>query len=375
MNKTLPLRLSLLLTLLPVPVCANQFFSEAFIDPIDGQLDMSNWLLEKQGFLPTPIVITEPAVGYGGGVALVYFHDKFSGENGKPSVSAVVGAGTENGTWFAGGGHLGIWKEDSIRYLGAAGKADINMQYYGAYSGSDPIPKVELEAQGVFLLQQIKFRLGESNFFAGLEYMFLDSSSKFTLDGVEILPDGVVVDSRSASLSAVFSYDSRDNMFTPNRGIESSVTLSSANSLWGGDDDYLHYDFSLLYYKDFAPDWVAGSRFVLTGVEADNAPYYAFPYIDMRGIKAMQFQGDLVSQAELEMRWSFTKRWTLVGFGGVARAFNHQTEKQDSDLVFSKGAGIRYLIAAQLGLQVGIDVAQGPDDTALYFQVGSGWSM
>jgi len=52
------------------------WFSDTFIDPVDGQFDTSNWLLNKQGFLPVPIIITEPAIGYGGGVALVYFHEK-----------------------------------------------------------------------------------------------------------------------------------------------------------------------------------------------------------------------------------------------------------------------------------------------------------
>ena len=47
-------------------------FMEGFIDPSDGYLDMSDWLVNKQGFLPVPIVITEPAVGYGGGVALMF---------------------------------------------------------------------------------------------------------------------------------------------------------------------------------------------------------------------------------------------------------------------------------------------------------------
>lgn len=364
------------LALFSSPVFASSFMNEAFIDPTDGQLDMSNWLLEKQGFLPTPIIITEPAVGYGGGVALVYFHDKFSGENGKPSVSAVIGGGTENGTWFVGGGHLGIWDNDRIRYVAAAGKADINIQYYGRFADNEYLPSVELNANSAFLLQKIQFRIADSNFFAGASYTFIDTGNKFSLKDSELLPGELIsFDSRSASLAAIVTYDSRDNIFTPNRGIESSLKLASANSAWGGDNDYLHYDFSLLYYNDFATNWVAGTRFIMTGVEADDAPYYAFPYIDMRGIKAMQYQGDLVSQGELELRWSFTKRWTLVGFGGVARAFNNQTNKNDSDVIYSKGAGIRYLIASKLGLQFGIDVAQGPDDTAMYFQVGSGWSI
>jgi hypothetical protein len=48
--------------------------SSRFIDPEDGQLDTSDWLLDKRGFLPVPIIVTEPAVGYGGGAAILFFH-------------------------------------------------------------------------------------------------------------------------------------------------------------------------------------------------------------------------------------------------------------------------------------------------------------
>ncbi|MDX2434828.1 MAG: hypothetical protein QNK14_09480, partial [Desulfobacterales bacterium] len=36
---------------------ANSFF-EQFIDPADGKFDTSNWILNKKGFLPVPIIIT-----------------------------------------------------------------------------------------------------------------------------------------------------------------------------------------------------------------------------------------------------------------------------------------------------------------------------
>jgi hypothetical protein len=42
-----------------------------FTDPEDGKLDPSA-LLDHKGFPPVPIVITEPAVGYGAGVALAF---------------------------------------------------------------------------------------------------------------------------------------------------------------------------------------------------------------------------------------------------------------------------------------------------------------
>ncbi|MGF6545404.1 hypothetical protein [Paraburkholderia youngii] len=37
----------------------------SFTDPEDGKLDMSDFLIKYKGALPVPVVITEPAVGYG----------------------------------------------------------------------------------------------------------------------------------------------------------------------------------------------------------------------------------------------------------------------------------------------------------------------
>ena len=49
---------------------------EQFIDKKDGKLDASQWILENSaGFMPVPIVITEPAVGVGGGAALLFFSE------------------------------------------------------------------------------------------------------------------------------------------------------------------------------------------------------------------------------------------------------------------------------------------------------------
>ena len=44
-----------------------------------------------------------------------------------------------------------------------------------------------------------------------------------------------------------------------------------------------------------------------------------------------------------------------------------------AESVAAGGVGFRYLIARKLGLYSGIDVARGPETTALYLQVGSAW--
>ena len=127
---------------------------EKFIDPKDGKFDASDWLLHHRGFLPVPIIVTEPAIGYGGGAALLFFHHSLdekiaqqqidTGEtvNGKkvkllpPSISGAFGFKTENDTWLTGGFHFGSWKEDRIRYIGGLAKASVNIAYYGRSENS-----------------------------------------------------------------------------------------------------------------------------------------------------------------------------------------------------------------------------------------------
>ena len=72
-----------------------------FFDPEDGQLDLSSFLEDPRGFLPIPIVVTEPAIGYGGGAAGMFLRPrKEAGDEGwaRPDISAVGAFATENGT-------------------------------------------------------------------------------------------------------------------------------------------------------------------------------------------------------------------------------------------------------------------------------------
>ena len=45
----------------------------------------------------------------------------------------------------------------------------------------------------------------------------------------------------------------------------------------------------------------------------------------------------------------------------------------DSRTVAAGGLGFRYRLARKLGLQSGIDIARGPEDTSIYLTVGSAW--
>ena len=74
-----------------VEIDAKRTGSARFFDPQDGQFDLSYFLENPRGFLPIPIVVTEPAVGYGGGVAGMFLRPRReAGDEGwaRPDISA-----------------------------------------------------------------------------------------------------------------------------------------------------------------------------------------------------------------------------------------------------------------------------------------------
>src|SRR5688572_20399074 len=155
-----------------------------FKDPKDGHFDTSRWLLDHRGFLPVPIVITDPAVGTGGGVALTFFHrPKGSAATRKTSQGQtriispnIYGAGairTSNGTKGYGGGAIMHFHEDRWRYRGALAKADINLDFYTPGTLL-PSRQIGYNVDGVVSYQQVFRRLGEQDLYLGLAWIYMD---------------------------------------------------------------------------------------------------------------------------------------------------------------------------------------------------------
>ena len=125
-------------------------------------------------------------------------------------------------------------------------------------------------------------------------------------------------------------------------------------------------------YMPFGKELVLGGR-VDGRAARGRVPFYQLPFIDLRGIPAARYQDENTAVLETELRWNVTPRWAAIGFIGAGRAWGRQTSFSETESAVSKGVGFRYLIAKQLGLWVGIDVAKGPEENAWYIQVGNAW--
>ena len=359
---------------------------DGFTDPEDGMFDVSHWLAEKKGFFPVPIIITEPAIGYGLGVALVFLHDPLAGRvpdgetydpqskdaEGKlipPSISALFGMYTENDTWMAGGVHMGVWKNDNVRYTGALATGSINIKFYRNILGNDIAINSNIKPD--ILYQGLKFRLAGSKFFAGASYLLLDTSSEIGLSNVD---PSFKKSTRDAAVIFSLEYDSRNTIFTPTDGISSSIEATLFREVVGSDTDFEKYKAKIYYFTPMTETFVLGLRGDIETIKGDSGdiPFYMYPDVSLRGIPVMRYQGESVGVVEAELGWNFTSRWTVLGFGGAGRT----TGIIDNDkitTVYSKGVGIRYFVARRFGAHVGFDVAKGPEDTAFYIQFGHAW--
>lgn len=346
-----------------------------FRDPSDGHLDLSDYLLRHRGVLPLPIVVTEPAIGYGGGLGLAYFSQSFeeraeaSRARGEavqpPDISVAVGIATENGTWAAGAGHMGFWDDDRLRYTGGFGKVELHLDYYRV-SGK---PRAyQLEAGG--LVQQLVRRIGTTSWFAGARYTYVASRSSFAGARPPDVPQRAL-DVDIGLLGAVLNLDSRDNIFTPGKGAFFEMEAAFARGTFGSDSNYRTINARAFSWHPVG-DWVLGIRGDARTSSGD-VPFYAEPFITLRGVPSARYQDRNALVGEGEARWNVTPRWALVAFAGVGKAYGRRQSWTESETVAAGGAGFRYLVARKLNLYAGIDVARGPEDNAFYITAGSAW--
>lgn len=375
--------------------------SSRFQDPVDGRFDASEYLAENAfGFLPVPIIITDPAVDGGLGLTGVFFHEsdeaaaarkeamRKSENAGRhllpPNVSAISGGYTGNDSWFVGGGYLGFFRNGRVRYQGGGGYGDVDLDFFGFGEIEFDRP-VAVNTRAFAVLQSLRTRIGQSRMFVGIAQRFVSAElSPSNLDFLDDAPlppelsnevrERLSRDVQTSALGMVFEFDNRDNFFSPRRGYRYKLDYHWYRDWLGSDIDYEYLKFQGLNFWTLTDRFRLGLRLQAEHVSADSLlPPFATPGIRLRGIQGARYQGNYVGLLESEFTWQIDGRWSALAFAGVGRAANDWEEFRDADDRVTRGLGFRYLIARRYGIDVGLDVARGPEDTIWYIQAGSAW--
>jgi hypothetical protein len=353
---------------------------EIFRDTLDRALDLSKFLIELKGFIAVPFIITEPALGsFGGGLGLVFLTKRaplVDTIRGKvkvipipPDISGGGGFYSANQSWGAIGFRSGMWTKPRIRYRIVAGYVKLNLSLYRTIADQEREFEFNFKTVPISGFMMKQFR--GTQWSAGLQYLFLQNKFRMP-DAFPEIADQVEIDKIVSLPGAVVEFDSRDNIFTPNKGIRLHASLSLSDNAVGSDYQYQMLDTYAYGYHPLSKKIIGGLRYEFQQT-FDSPPFYLLPYINLRGIPVARYQGDIASTLETEVRWDFVYRWSMVGFLGTGKAANEWNEFDDADWAVSGGAGVRYLVARQFKLRMGLDIARGPEVWAYYIVFGSAW--
>jgi hypothetical protein len=334
--------------------------------------------------LAAPFVITEPAIGKGLGAGLIYFHGKDAVERPRvqsgssvastgrrgappPTATAVGGFYTSNETAGVAAGHSRSMADDKYRMVGVLASMDVNAAIYQGGEGFD----FGIDADAVY--GRVQRRMGESNVFLGLSAMWLDGFTEFDVaQNQDTLPRLVDFPFTDVGVAASAIYDSRDDSMMPGEGQLYDLTIWRHSDTIGSDFNYTNARIKILSFHEIAEDWHLGFRFDIASIAGD-APFFSIPYVPLRGIPALRYQGDTAGAIEVEARYNISSRWAAIAFVGSGFVNSDDPLFEEPDDIYGTGFGARYQLFTDQNVWVGLDMAWGPEESNWYIHIGHPW--
>jgi len=343
------------------------------LDQVDAAPDIGLGVKpnDQLGIYALPVPIVDPTVGNGLAIGSLATFRVDPTDQISPRASLAMGAGyTDSGSWLAGAKLKLALDRDLYRIEALGGYGSLNVKYYGL-SESGPLQDnpVALNLKGSFLGASVTRRVAP-HWYVGPVYRLLNSTSGF---GATALPPGVTSPEVQATLSGLgltTEYDSRDSQFGPRDGVYATAQLIEFAKGLGSDFSYLGFDGNGSDYMALSPSLVLASNLRLAST-GNEAPFFALPFLSLRGFPGGKYLGQDVWQAQSELRWRVYGPVGLVGFFGGGQAAQSVSDFGSSRLLYAGGAGIRYEVSEAERITVGFDYAHGSDGgSAVYFRIG-----
>ncbi|MEI9947545.1 MAG: hypothetical protein WDO74_00805 [Pseudomonadota bacterium] len=102
----------------------------------------------------------------------------------------------------------------------------------------------------------------------------------------------------------------------------------------GGDNNFVRAGLTAIQYVPLPHSFYFGLN-LQGSASFGDAPFYAQPYVSLRGVPVMRYQGEEVLSLEGELRWQFWKRFSILGFVGAGNAWNDFEKLDNSQGVVS----------------------------------------
>jgi len=228
-------------------------------DSLDKKFDMSDYLIDANGFIPIPLIITEPAVGgFGGAMIPVFinknhpYQDSIKGQlvttHVAPDITGGLALYTVNNTWALAAFRSGILIKSRIKYVIGGAYANINVSFYKTLSQLGE-KELKFNLKTMPLLLQATKRIGFSHWYAGLKYLFVKVDASYKGDTIlNSVAKSLELDRVVSQLGGIVELDSRDNIFTPDKGIKLHTDAVISDNFLGSDYDFWKLNMYMYAY-------------------------------------------------------------------------------------------------------------------------------
>ena len=337
---------------------------------IDESHDGEAFVENKGQWVPVPLVVSNPTVGTGLQAVLMYLHPQKPGSTHN-TTTGIVGMYTNTDSWFTGLFHDDYWNNDTIRFSGFIGTGEFNLDFYGigegGIIGDNPIP-YEFDMTVAVLKPQVRIP-GTDNWFAGLQYLILDSSTVLRTSSVIPGAPDITGNVKTAGLGVLATYDSRNNNYYPTAGQWFEAKWLDYSETWGGDNAYDKATVFINHYQPVLDNVTLALRSRLESSRGD-VPFFDLPVLHMSGFSRDRYRDQHTISFHAEGRYKFKPRWGVIGFYEFGWFNDDFSQLFTGRRITSYGAGLRWQVAEQQQMHLGIDAAFSTDDNAIYIQIG-----
>jgi len=323
--------------------------------------------------LLVPVPSFSPTLGAGVAPAAIVLYRPAGSP--QPWTTGVVGLFTSNGSRAAGALHRMSLDHDRYRVTAVGGYGDFNLDFYGIGSnaGGRDHP-IKIRQEGLIGVIDATVRAAP-HFYVGARARYLDLTTRIrspaTPPGLEILEREL--NSRVVALGPAFEFDTRDAPFAPSRGVLVSGRWLFASKDLGGDFDHSRLTADANLYKPLGERDVLAVRAAVCRASS-SAPFFEVCQFgqsnDLRGYASGKYADHALWAVQAELRHGFGKRFGGVLFAGIGGVAKDIDQFPNETLLPAVGAGLRYKVSPEYGVNLGIDAAVGRHSHGLYVFIG-----
>ena len=322
-------------------------------------------------FIPFPVLFYAPETGFGFGAAAAWY---FRAEESRlSSVSPLAVYTTKN--QFLVSARLESWLgRDRWRAVADAGFSRFPTKFWGIGNDSPD------EAEEDYTPRTVRGLVGLERRVAGALYAGITASA-LVRDLVEVeeggsLETGTVPGTGRSELRALglsATWDSRDDVVTPRRGVLGLVRLERVTDADRDDARWTSWSTDLRAYVPVGGLVLAGQA-LASGVTGGAAPFDRLPALGgdrlLRGSYEGRWRDGALLLFQAEARVPVWRRFGAVAFVGAGQVAPNPGSIGLGRFHGSAGVGLRYRLSRDRPLNVRADFAVGEGSTGFYVQLG-----